>query len=70
LCVDYATGKHDYTQPRSDWNIWFWLTWIYPVRVKTLSPDVLIPAKFADWNLGHDVAFDRALQLANKLSRQ
>jgi hypothetical protein len=69
LCVDYATGKHDYTQSCSDWNICFWLTRLYPVRVKTLAPDELIPVKFADWNLGHDVAFDRSVQLANQLPR-
>jgi hypothetical protein len=67
LCVDYATGKHDYTQSCSDWKVCFWLTWLYPVRVKTLSPDEIIPVKFSDWNLGHDVAFERAVQLANQL---
>jgi hypothetical protein len=68
LCVDYATGKHDYTQPCSDWNVCFWLTWLYPVRVKTLSPDEIIPVRFADWNRGHDVAFERAVQLSNQLA--
>jgi hypothetical protein len=67
LCVDYATGKHDYTQPCSDWSVCFWLTWLYPVRVKTLSPDEFIPVQFSDWNLGHDVAFERSVQLANQL---
>jgi len=70
LCVDYATGKHDYTQRCSDWNVCFWLTWLYPVRVKTLSPDELIPVKFTDWNSAHDVAFERAVQLANHQSRR
>ena len=69
LCVDYATGKHDYTQPCSDWNVCFWLNWFYPVRVKTLAPDELIPVKFADWNQGRDVAFERAVQMANVSSR-
>jgi hypothetical protein len=69
LCVDYATGKHDYAQPCRDWTVCFWLTWFYPVRVQTLAPDELIPVKFSDWDSGHDVAFDRAVQLANELPR-
>jgi hypothetical protein len=69
LCVDYATGKHDYSQPCRDWAVCFWLTRLYPVRVQTLAPDELIPVRFSDWNLGHDVAFDRAVQLANQPAR-
>jgi hypothetical protein len=63
ISVSYETGKHDYGHPCRDVNDCFWLNWLYPVRVKTLQPDILIPSRFADWNAGHDAAFDRAVAL-------
>jgi hypothetical protein len=64
LCVRYATGKHDYARPCTDWRICFWTNWVYPVRVKTLAPDVPVPLRFADWDTGHDAAYERAVALA------
>jgi hypothetical protein len=69
LCVDYATGKHDYSRPCSDWNTCFWLNWLRPVRVKSLQPDEIISVTFQDWNDGRDPAFERAMLLASKLPR-
>ncbi|HEY2069165.1 MAG TPA: hypothetical protein VGG48_06395 [Rhizomicrobium sp.] len=66
LCATYETGKHDYSAPCTDWNDCYWLNWFYPVRVKTLQPDELIPSRFSDWNAGRDVAFERAVALAGK----
>ena len=66
FCVDYETGKHDYAHPCRDWNVCYWLNWFFPVRVKTLEPDELVPLRFADWNTGHDEAYDRAVALAGK----
>jgi hypothetical protein len=65
FCLTYETGKHDYGHGCSDWRNCFWLNWFYPVRVKTLNPDVPVPQRFADWNAGHDVAYERAVALAN-----
>ena len=64
LCMRYATGKHDYQHPCTDWHVCYWLNWFYPVRVKTLAPDESIPMSFADWRRGRDPAFERALELA------
>lgn len=69
LCVDYTTGKHDYTAACTDWKECFWLAWFYPVRVKSLAPDELVPSRFADWNRGHDAALERAIELANQQAR-
>ncbi|HTQ14659.1 MAG TPA: hypothetical protein VMH86_12370 [Rhizomicrobium sp.] len=66
LCASYETGKHAYDAPCTDWHDCFWLNWFYPVRVKTLRPDQLIASRFADWNAGHDVAFERAVEMAGK----
>jgi hypothetical protein len=63
-CVNYQTGRHDYAQPCTDWHQCFWLNWFYPVRVKSLQPDVSVPLRFADWNAGHDAAFEQALTLS------
>ncbi|MGH6870569.1 MAG: hypothetical protein ACREHE_03595 [Rhizomicrobium sp.] len=64
LCDTYETGKHVYNGPCTDVSECFWLNWFYPVRVKTLEPDEIIPQRFSDWNAGHDVAFERAVELA------
>jgi hypothetical protein len=65
LSLSYETGKHDYGHPC--WNVHdcFWLNWLYPVRVKTLEPDIEIPSRFSDWNEGHDLAFERAVVLSS-----
>jgi len=35
------------------------------VRVKTLEPDIYIQSRFSDWNEGHDIAFERAVELSS-----
>ena len=62
--LSYETGKHDYA--RTCWNpsYCFWLNWLYPVRVKSLQPDIYVPLRFSDWNAGRDAAFERAVTLA------
>jgi hypothetical protein len=69
LCVYYQTGKHDYAQPCTDWDRCYWLNWLYPVRVKSLAPDEMIPLSFADWRAGRDPVFERALALAGNGGR-
>jgi hypothetical protein len=64
ICVQYQTGRHDYAHPCTDWQQCYWLNWFYPVRVKSLQPDVSVPLRFADWNAGHDAAFEQALNNA------
>jgi hypothetical protein len=66
LSQSFETGKHDYAHPCSEWHDCFWLNWIYPVRVKTLEPDIAAPESFADWSHGHDTAFETAVALANR----
>lgn len=62
--LGYETAKHDYAHACTDWYNCFWLNWFYPVRVKTLQPDVPVPQLFSDWNAGHDAAYKRAVELA------
>jgi len=66
VCVSYETGKHDYAHPCRDWDACFWLNWFYPVRVKSLQPDVAVPLRFADWNRGRDAAYEEALARAGR----
>jgi len=63
-CVYPQTAKHDYQQPCNRWSECFWLNWLYPVRVKSLQPDVVVPLRFEDWNAGRDVVYETARQLA------
>jgi len=55
---------HDYSAPCTDWHVCFWLNWFYPVRVRTLAPDVVVHMSFADYLAGRDPVFDRAVGLA------
>jgi hypothetical protein len=66
FCFNYATGKHDYAHPCTDWNSCFWLNWFYPVRVDSLAPDETIVMTFADYEAGRDPVFDRAVALAKE----
>ncbi|HUI99990.1 MAG TPA: hypothetical protein VLY46_07125 [Usitatibacter sp.] len=68
-CASYATGKHDYAHPCTDWDACFWLNWIFPVRVKTLQPDEPVALRFSDWDSGHDMAYERAVALAAHQAR-
>jgi hypothetical protein len=60
-CVFFQRGKHDYAHACTDWRQCFWLNWFYPVRVRTLQPDVLVPLRFEDWDNGRDAAYLAAL---------
>lgn len=64
VCVYYQTGKHDYAHACNDWRECYWLNWLYPVRVRSLQPDIVVPLKFADWNAGRDAAYFMARRLA------
>jgi hypothetical protein len=66
VCAYYQTAKHDYAHPCTDWHECFWLNWLYPVRVKSLQPNVLVPLRFEDWNAGHDAAFLVAREMAKR----
>ena len=64
LSETFMTGKHDYSAPCRDIDVCFWLNWLYPVRVKTLHPDVAAPQSFIAWNRGRDPALEKAIALA------
>jgi hypothetical protein len=64
ICVNYQAGKHDYAHACTDWHECYWPNWLYPLRVKTLQPDIPVPLRFADWNAGRDAAYEEARALA------
>ena len=66
VCVDYQRAKHDYARACIDPRQCYWLNWFYPVRVASLQPDMRVPLCFADWNDGRDMAFERAVALAEQ----
>jgi hypothetical protein len=69
VCVHYQTGKHDYGHACTDWHACYWVNWLYPVRVQTLEPDVVVPLRFEDWNAGRDAAFLIARDLAKRRAK-
>jgi hypothetical protein len=64
VCLFYQTGKHDYGHACNDWRECFWLNWLYPVRVRSLQPDIVVPLEFEDWNAGRDEAYSVARDCA------
>jgi hypothetical protein len=64
LCAYPQTAKHDYQNPCNNWRECFWLNWFYPVRVKSLQPDIVAPLRFEEWSTGHDAAYETAVELA------
>ena len=66
LCLHYATGRHRYDGPCSDWRTCYWLNWLFPVRVKTLEPDEAVPLEFADYVALRDPAFEQALAVVRR----
>lgn len=66
VCVYYQTAKHDYHDACNDWHECYWLNWFYPVRVKSLQPDIIVPLTFEDWSAGRDAAYFLARDLAGR----
>lgn len=58
VTVSYAAGRHVYNGPCRDLDQCFWLNYRYPVRVRTLAPDIRAPLTFAAYRDGHDPALD------------
>lgn len=61
LQVHYATGRHVYSGPCADRATCFWLNERYPVRVRTLEPDIAAPLTFAAYRERRDPALDAVL---------
>ena len=70
VCLYYQRRKHDYGHACNDWHECFWLNWFYPVRVKSLQPDIVVPLTFEDWNAGRDAAYLLASELAGSPHRR
>jgi hypothetical protein len=58
LVVSYTTGRHIYNGRCADTNTCFWLNYLYPVRVRSLAPDISVPQTFAAYRDGRDGALD------------
>lgn len=59
--VHYASGRHIYDGPCRDRETCFWLNDRYPVRVRTLEPDIDAPHTFAAYRALRDPALDAVL---------
>ncbi len=62
LQVHYAAGRHVYNGPCRDRATCFWLNDRYPVRVRTLEPDIPAPLTFAAYRALRDPALDAVLE--------
>lgn len=61
VTVYYAAGRHRYDGPCNQPASCFWLNRRYPVRVKTLAPDIPVPATFAAYRSRKDAALEAVL---------
>lgn len=62
LKLHYATGLHDYTHPCRGQEGCFWTTFFFPMHVRTLAPDVLLPYTFADYRALRDPVLEYVLR--------
>lgn len=61
VIVHYATGRHVYDGPCTDTRTCFWLNYRYPVRVRSLAPDIPVANSFAVYRQGQDSALQAVL---------
>jgi hypothetical protein len=59
--VAYAAGRHAYNGPCTDLDQCFWLNYRYPVRVRSLEPDISAPLTFAAYRELRDPAMEAVL---------
>ncbi len=60
--VHYASARHRYNGPCRDRDTCFWLNDRYPVRVRTLEPDIAAPLTFAAYREYRDPAMEAVLR--------
>lgn len=61
VLVHYAAGRHNYAGACTDRETCFWLNERYPVRVRTLEPDIAAPLTFAAYRALRDPAIEAVL---------
>ncbi|MFT3726543.1 MAG: hypothetical protein QM759_01790 [Terricaulis sp.] len=61
MTVHFSNGRHVYDGPCRDTNTCYWLNYKYPVRVRTLTPDIPAPLTFAAYKAMRDPAMDAVL---------
>ena len=64
--VHYATGMHDYSEPCWGEGGCFWIMRLYPMYLKTLTPDVTIPYTFSDYMASRDPVMDYVSQSSRR----
>lgn len=58
VAVLYARARHVYNGPCRNLDTCYWLNYLYPVRVRTLHPDIVVPWTFAAYREGRDPALE------------
>lgn len=66
LDIGFATGLHDYTHPCWRERGCFWTTFLFPMHLATLAPDIHVPYTFADYVALRDPLLDYTLELATQ----
>jgi hypothetical protein len=66
LCVNYATGKHDYQKFCGHLRDCFWVNYMFPTHVVSFAPEIPLETSFEDWHQGRDPAYERAIELARQ----
>lgn len=67
--LHFATGLHDYTTPCWGQSGCFPTLWFFPMRVRTLEPNVPVPYTFADYLSLRDPMLDRVKLLEEVAAR-
>jgi hypothetical protein len=67
ISIGFATGLHDYHKPCWRERGCFWMLYFFPVHLKTLTPDVIVPYRFDVYIHGRDPLLERARAMIAKL---
>jgi hypothetical protein len=67
ISIGFATGLHDYLKPCWRERGCFWILYFFPVHLKTLTPDVIVPYRFDVYIHGRDPLLERARAMIAKL---
>ena len=62
ITLRFATGLHDYTRSCLGERGCYWMMRLYPMHVRTLLPEVIVPYTFADYRALRDPLLDYVLQ--------
>lgn len=64
ITLRFATGLHDYTRSCLGERGCYWIMRLFPMHLRTLAPEVIVPYTYADYRALRDPVLDYVLQVS------